>query len=215
MTSGIKSLVRKSVIEGFVRCLSSAGAMFFLVAIFASPVYAQEVSPGEGAMGAVGVILLVAAFIAGVAGFSLVWKGLFPGKVEWTTEIARRMTWRSFGAGFGISIFLLFLIALFAEKAGPIALLLLIVFLVLIGALGVASMVEWVGEMVDPAAAGLRKSVLGSGAWSLMVFIPILGWLAMGGLLMVGIGAAFVSYFSSRKPVAPPVEIPPEPREAA
>lgn len=174
----------------------------------ASPCYAQGMRQGaEMGVGALGLLALVVLFAAAIAGFSLIWRGLFPRKVEWTAEIARRMPWGSFFFGLVVTIVLLILIAVLAQArdiGGLFALLILIAYLILFAGLGISAVVEWAGETVDPAASGLRRALLGSGALVLLLLIPILGWAVLGGLIVMGVGAALLGYFPTRPATTSP-----------
>ena len=180
------------------------------------PAYAAP-SPGTMGAGAFGELVLVVLGSLALAGLAMVWRGLFPKRVEWTGEIVRRMPWQSFFFGLIIGLAILIAIALVARGGGRIggliALILLIVALFLFGGSAVASIVEWIGEMIDPAATGIRRAILGGSAWMVMICIPILGWATMIALFLTGIGAALMGYVPPQTAPAPqpPVPMPPQP----
>ena len=95
------------------------------------------------------------------------------------------------------------------EGAGVLAVIILSAFILLFVTFGKVAIIEWTGELIDPAASGIRRAVLGAGALILMLLIPIAGWLVLAGLGMAGIGAALVSYIPTRtspaKEAIPPI----------
>lgn len=186
------------------------------IGLFATPAFAQDNIAAQGAGAGLGAFMLLVLFVLGTgafAGFTLVWHGLFPRRVEWTGEIARRMPWGSFFFGLVATIVVLIIVAILGnagEGAGMLALIILSAFILLLATFGKVAIIEWAGELIDPAASGMRRAVLGAGALLLMLLIPIAGWLVLAGLGMTAIGAALVSYIPTRtstaKQEAPPVE---------
>lgn len=154
-------------------------------------------------------VLLVPIFfiliVMGVAGFSLIWKSLFPRKTEWCVEIAKRMPVGSFFLGLGLIIVVLILVMAFAsagDAVGAVAMLILALFLLFFGSFKIAAMVEWVGGMIDPMSSGIRHALYGSSGLLLLLAIPVLGWIVLFGFACIGIGSALMSYFPTRTPAA-------------
>jgi hypothetical protein len=193
---------KNTLIRGSIASL----AMWMLAA---SPLHAQDLSPeaGTGAgLGAFMILVIASLWTLGFAGFTLIWRGLFPRKVEWTGEIGRRMPWGSLVFGFVVSLFLLIIVAwlgsLGNDIAGLVAMILLGAYLVIVVSFGKAAIIEWAGELIDPASSGIRRAILGAAGLVLMLLIPILGWLVLAGLAFVGIGASLMSYVPPRQVAA-------------
>ena len=180
--------------------LTAVGGWFI-----AAPAYAQESLAAKGAgagLGALMLLVLVVLMTGAVAGFALIWRGLFPRRVEWTGEIARRMPWGSFFFGL-VSAVVVLLIVMFIANAGDpggaIALVILSAYLLLVVTFGNVTIIEWAGEIIDPSSTGIRRAVLGAGSLWLMLLIPLVGWLVLAGLGLTGVGAALVSYIPTRQ----------------
>ena len=181
----------------------------------ATPAFAQDNLAEQGAGAGLGAFMLLVLFVLGTGafgGFTLIWHGLFPRRVEWTGEIARRMPWGSFFFGLVATIVVLIIVAVLGnagEGAGILAVIILSAFILLFVTFGKVAIIEWAGELIDPAASGIRRAVLGAGALILMLLIPIGGWLVLAGLGMAGIGASLVSYIPTRtsplKQTIPPI----------
>jgi len=171
----------------------------------AVPTYAQGEVVKRGAdvgLGALAILILLVLMIAAFAGFTLLWRGIFPRRLDWTGEIARRMPWGSFFCGLVASIVILIIVAILGKAGDPGGLLALIVlsaFLILFGSFGKAAVIEWAGEMVDPSATGIRRALLGAGSLWLLLLIPIVGWLVLAAFGLTGIGAGIVSYVPTRQ----------------
>jgi len=193
-------------------------AALFLVGL-ATPAHA-EVNAGDAAGGALGLIALLILFIlltGAFAGLTLVWRGMFPRRVENSAEITRWRPWWAFWTGLAVTLILLAIVAIAAqagEVGGPIILLVLIIFLPCYIAPGASAVVEWLGEMLDPSSTGLRRAILGSGAWLILVFVPILGWLTIAGLSFVATGSSIIgNHFTkpaAKQPVTDTPLAPPE-----
>ncbi len=196
-------------------------ALLLILGLFAAtPVFAQDLSPEAGAnagLGAFMLLVIVVLWTLGFAGFSLLWHGLFPKKVEWTGEIGRRMPWGSLFFGLIVSLFV-FIIVMWLGSAGDLpgllAVIILAAFLLLAASFGKAAIIEWAGELIDPAATGLRRAILGAGSLVLLLLIPILGWLVVAGMSFIGVGAALMSYVPPRPAIAAKevVTEPPQPQ---
>ncbi len=176
-------------------------SMIFAVVFFALPAHAQAMGQnkaGEGlAVFILAVVVLAVPVIIAFAGFSLLLHGLFPEKVEWTGEIARRIPWGSFFLGLVVTLVLLFLVALLGNAGGVgglFAVLILLAFLVMFVGFGKAAVIELAGEMVDPSASGIRRAILGATSLYALLMVPILGMILLAGIGFMGLGAAMLSY---------------------
>ena len=182
-----------------LRCVIPTVLAFATFLLLAAPAYAQTrgVKPPGGTGEVFGLIMLLVIVPFALTGFSLIGRALFFRRVEWTGEIVRRMPWGSFFLGLGVAVVALIFVAIlsqFKPIGSILALLILAAVLFLLVGFGLTAMVEWIGEMVDPEASGFRRAILGSAAWILLLFIPILGWAIMAGLFLAGIGASLVAY---------------------
>jgi hypothetical protein len=192
----------------YIKGTARAIAMSLMMGFFATPAFAQENIAEKGAGAGLGAFMLLVLFVLGTGafgGFTLIWHGLFPRRVEWTGEIARRMPWGSFFFGLVAAVVVLIIVAILGNAGGGggvLALIILSAFILLFVTFGKVAIIEWAGELIDPAASGMRRALLGAGALILMLLIPIGGWLVLAGLGMAGIGAALVSYIPTR--AAPP-----------
>ncbi|MFH1677063.1 MAG: hypothetical protein ABIC40_08555 [bacterium] len=200
----------KNITDNFSKTVVSSfiviGGFLISIVSIVEPAIAADLTPGKAAgagMGVLGVLALMALVILALAGFSLVWKGLFPSRMEWTGESARRRPWQCFFIGLIVIVVAFILIAVLSKAAGPLALIILVAALIFLAAPSFTVMVDRVGEMIDPTSSGIRRAILGSSAWVLMLCIPILGWIVMAGLFFVGAGASIVQYITfskTRKP---------------
>ena len=160
----------------------------------------RQPDPGE----AFGILILPLIFVfmvMGVAGFSLIWRSLFPRRTEWSGEIARRMPVGSFFFGLGAIIVTLFIVAAFGNAGGAggiVAVLLLLLFALFLVTFKIAAMVDWVGDMIDASSSGIRHALYGSSGLMLLLLIPFLGWIVLFGFACIGIGAALMSYIPTR-----------------
>jgi hypothetical protein len=185
--------------------------MLSLSQLIALPAHAEGRVADAGA-GAFGGLVLIVLITLALAGLSMVWRGLFTKRVEWTGEIVRRMPWGSFFFGLIIAVVVLALIAILSKGGKPgglLALIILLTALFLMGGSGISALTDWLGGLIDPAASGIRKALYGSAAWTLMLCIPILGWALMAGLFLAGAGASMVAYFPTR-PAQPDVQVEPQ-----
>jgi len=180
-----------------------AATSILLFAILAVPAFAQEI-PGKDKAGMVFIILLILAIpeILAMSALTLIWRGLFPKRLDWTGSIVRRLSWSSFWFGLLSMVILCVLGALFAQFSDAMVLPLLIIFAayaIMFASFGKIAVIEWAGEVVDPSSTGLRRAVLGVTALYLLLFILVFGWLLLLGLVFMGIGAAIYSWLPTRK----------------
>ena len=193
--------------KNMLKTISRAGLIaltsILLFAILAVPAFAQDI-PGGDKAGMVFVILLILAIpeILAMSALTLIWRGLFPKRLDWTGSIVRRLSWSSFWFGLLSMVILFVLGALFAQLGDAMALPLLIIFaayVIMFVSFGKIAVIEWAGEVVDPSSTGLRRAVLGVTALYMLLFIPVFGWLLLLGLMFMGIGAAIYSWLPTRK----------------
>ncbi len=197
-----------------LKMFTSGMAIILIAALLvfgiASPAYAQQEGIRAEVLGVLTFFYLTAlvVMIAAFAGFALLMRGLFPKKTEWTGEILRRMPWGSFWfglIGWIVTLIIGFGIASLGEAAGSFAALLLLVFIFMFVSFGKVALIEWAGELIDPASVGIRRALLGSGSLFLLMGVPILGWLMLPVLCCMGTGAALYSYIPPKTPApAPP-----------
>jgi hypothetical protein len=218
----MKTIKIKSGSSG--RNVFSRSGFLLLVGLtaFLLPVLPASAQVGEKAKeigtlafaGPLALVIMLAVLTLALAGFSMVWRSLFPNRVEWTGEIMRRMPWGSFWFGALTAVILLLVIVILGQggKGGQfIALLLLIAVALLLGGFCTTSLVDWLGEMIDPASIGMRRTILGSAAYLLLLCIPLLGWALAAGLSMAALGASAVSYFPTRRAAQSPPPVMPVP----
>jgi len=178
-----------------------------LSVLVSTPAYAGPLDggPQSAAWATLVTIILAVPLTLAFAGFTLIWHGLFPRKVEWTGEIARRMPWGSLFFGLVACIFILLIVAWLGstgDAGGLLAVILLSAFVIMFVTFGKAAVIEWAGEMIDPAASGLRRGILGAGGLYLMLLIPVGGWLILAGIGFIAVGAAIMSYIPPKSPVS-------------
>jgi len=144
-------------------------------------------------------IIVMIPIIFASAGFALLWTGLFPRKVEWTEELARRMPWGNFFFGLVITLALGFGAWALATYVNEMfALALIIAGILFFGAHGAAAAINWIGGLIDPSGSKLRRALLGAAALLGMTFIPQVGWLVPAAIGCVGFGAALVSWLPTQ-----------------
>ena len=193
----------KNMLSTISKAGLNAVISILLFAVLAVPAFAQEI-PGKDKAGMVFIILLILAIpeILAMSALTLIWRGLFPKRLDWTGSIVRRLSWSSFWFGLLSVIILTVLGALFAQFGDALALPLLIIlaaYVIMFVSFGKIAVIEWAGEVVDPSSTGLRRAVLGATSLYMLLFIPVFGWLLLLGLVFMGIGAAIYSWFPTRK----------------
>jgi len=198
-----------------IRTTSKAGLLTLLSILIllgaAVPAYAQEVPGGEQA-GQIFLILLVLGIpvILGWTSLVLIWRGLFPRRLDWTSSIVRRLSWSSFWFGLIVTLIVLVICAVLfnaGEVLAVLGLIILLMYLLMIVSFGKVAVIEWVGEVVDPSSTGMRRAFLGVVALYVLLFIPFVGWLLVFGIALMGIGAAIYSWLPTREAPAQAVPV--------
>ena len=154
----------------------------------------------------IGLSLVVVLILIGLIAFFLVFKALFPARVESTRYHADQMTGRSFVIGL-VNFVFFFAVALAFFALGNavgvqffhVIALFVLIFPVIGIVFGLAGIVELLGERLAPESTGLRRTGLAVLALSLACALPFVGWFGLfpyAGLL--GMGAFIISLFQRR-----------------
>ena len=146
-----------------------------------------------------------------LAAFFIVVGVFFPRRIARTRLIITDRPWRSLLVGminflfFGGLTLVVFHLAN-AHPGGPNVLGVLLLALVGIGiSLGLAGVVDWLGERLAPGKNTYYRTSAGSLLLSLACALPFVGWF---GLLpfavFLGLGALIISFFNREQPPSPP-----------
>ena len=156
------------------------------------------------------ILLLTVSLTA----YFLVIGTLFANRVTKTQRVINQMPGRAFGVGFvnflffGVILLVLFTITdASANRVSSVVRIILLIPTLTLSALltavlsvGLAGMVNLLGERIHPEANPLKRSIWGSGVLSLACALPFVGWfllLPFTGLL--GFGAFILGLFQREK----------------
>jgi len=153
------------------------------------------------------VILLLTVSLSA---YFLVINALFASRVDKTQRVINQMPGRSFGVGlvnfvfFGVILVVLFTITDGnANRVNSIVRIFLLIptlaltaLLTAILSLGIAGVVQVLGERIFPDLSGLRRSIAGTVTASLACALPFVGWfLLLPFIALTGFGAVILGFF--------------------
>ena len=139
-------------------------------------------------------------------GFFIVMNILFPEQISKTRNTLQQTLKRSFWIGLVNVLFLLpvslILLSLSNATGGPLAAILMIPGLILLGILlglasfGLTCIVNRIGEQIMPEQNLLKRTFWGTLSLSLACGLPFVGWfLLLPYVLIIGVGAAILGFF--------------------
>jgi hypothetical protein len=149
------------------------------------------------------LIALLLAIVVAIASLTAFFSALgiyFPSWVHGTYQVAATSPVRSFVIGFvNLVFFGVIALAFFAgaDSSGvqllTLPALLITLLLVIALCLGLAGMVEQMGDRLSPATVGIRRTLLGTTVVGLACALPFVGWfLLLPYVGMVGMGAFII-----------------------
>ncbi len=175
-----------------------------LSALFvAAPAYAATgvKSAGEGFIGVLSAIFLIAALGFGLGAFGFVADNIFHKRVGLSHQVLRIKPGLSFLIGIIITLVTLGLLALF-QKVGFIALIILLAYLVGLALFAIGAITRLAAHIIEPSLlSGDEPGVWAyiKGGWILLamnVIFPI-GMIFFAGIFLAGVGATLLGYFAS------------------
>lgn len=156
------------------------------------------------------LLLIIILLTISLAAYFLIIGALFGSRVDKTQRVINQMPGRSFGVGFVNFLFFgVILIALFtitdgnANRINSVLRVILLIptfaltaLLTAILSLGIAGMVQVLGERIFPDLTGLRRSVSSTVISAFACALPFVGWfLLLPYLALTGFGAVILGFF--------------------
>jgi hypothetical protein len=154
--------------------------------------------------GAVFLLCLIPGFLCGFPMLLILVMALMPDYFKRSKSIVSTRPWQSFFLGLVNFVFFLTIGAVFAESPfvplKTIALVSLFIVLPLMTVVGLATAASITGERVlalltKQPGTPLGRLVIGIICLGISALLPIIGWSALGILLMAGFGAALLALF--------------------
>jgi hypothetical protein len=149
-----------------------------------------------------GLLLLIASAGVGLAALAVLCVALAPRLIGRAQRNIEQMPRRSFAVGLLNALFFGLLAAALSsgdQGAGLLALLILTILLVLVGA-GLSAVAALVGERLGLAAPPPLRALVGMIVLALAALTPVAGWVGVAGLAsLTGYGAVIIALFQGRQ----------------
>jgi hypothetical protein len=160
-------------------------------------------------------LLLISILLTiSLAAYFLIIGALFTTRVEKTQRVIHQMPGRAFGVGlvnflfFGVILLVLFTITDgSANRVNSVVRIILLIptfaltaILTAILSLGIAGMLQVLGERIFPDLSGLRRSVSSTVISAFACALPVVGWfLLLPYIALTGFGAVILGFFQREK----------------
>jgi hypothetical protein len=160
------------------------------------------------------LLLIIILLTISLAAYFLVIGALFTARVEKTQRVITQMPGRAFGVGlvnflfFGVILLVLFTITDGnANRVNSVVRIILLIptfalaaILTAILSMGIAGMLQVLGERIFPALNGLRRSVSSTVISAFACALPVVGWfLLLPYIALTGFGAVILGFFQREK----------------
>jgi hypothetical protein len=160
------------------------------------------------------LLLIIILLTISLAAYFLIIGALFTARVEKTQRIINQMPWRAFGVGlvnflfFGVILLVLFTITDGnANRVNSVVRIILLIptlaltaLLTAILSLGIAGMLQVLGERIFPDLSGLRRSISSTAISAFACALPVMGWfLLLPYIALTGFGAVILGFFQREK----------------
>ena len=160
------------------------------------------------------LLLIIILLTISLAAYFLIIGALFTTRVEKTQRVIHQMPGRAFGVGlvnflfFGVLLLVLFTITDGnANRVNSVVRIILLIptfaltaILTAILSLGIAGMLQILGERIFPDLSGLRRSVSSTVISAFACALPVVGWfLLLPYIALTGFGAVILGFFQREK----------------
>jgi len=160
------------------------------------------------------LLLIIILLTISLAAYFLIIGALFTTRVEKTQRVIYQMPGRAFGVGlvnflfFGVLLLVLFTITDGnANRVNSVVRIILLIptfaltaILTAILSLGIAGMLQILGERIFPDLSGLRRSVSSTVISAFACALPVVGWfLLLPYIALTGFGAVILGFFQREK----------------
>ena len=159
------------------------------------------------------LLLIIILLSISLTAYFLILGALFTARVEKTPRVINQMPGRSFGVGlvnflfFGVILLVLFTITDgSANRVNSVVRIILLIpafaltaLLMAILSLGIAGMLQVLGERIFPNLNGSRRSVSSTAIAAFACALPVVGWfLLLPYIALTGFGAVILGFFQPK-----------------